>query len=128
MSAHAERHFALSAPADKDGKVSYRETLEGLLSRSRRPDNIAYYESELACPPLPPAMFYLWQIFNRIRRRIGSSGFGANPITLGDIVDFIRLFRYPLAPWEIEIIEMLDDLYMVQQAKSQRGDSTTDKD
>lgn len=74
------------------------------------------------------ALFYLWRTFNRLRRRVGSTGFGANPISWSDIDAFSRHSKFYLAPWEIEIIEELDDLYMTQQAKSQNGDSKTDKD
>lgn len=70
------------------------------------------------------ALFYLWRTFNRIRRRKGGSGFGASPIEWPDIDAFIRNSKFNLAPWEIEIIEMLDDLYMAQQAKSQSKETT----
>lgn len=118
MRAHAERHFALSAPADKDGKASYRETLQGLIARSRNPERVAKYQAELYCPPLPKELAYLWNAFKRIRRRIGSSGFGVNPITWPDIDAFCRHARFQLVPWELEIVEMLDDLYVMQHSKS----------
>jgi hypothetical protein len=71
---------------------------------------------------------YLWRAFNRIRRRVGSNGFGANPISWPDIDAFCRHSRFHLAPWEIEIIEMLDDLYLTEQAARRGGTSTTDQD
>jgi hypothetical protein len=71
------------------------------------------------------ALFYLWRIFNRLRRRVGSNGFGANPITWPDIDAFCRHSRFYLVPWEIEILEMLDNVFLEQQSKSQAGDTTT---
>jgi hypothetical protein len=127
---HAERHFALSAAADETGNQSCREVLEQQLDRALksgrdRSKDIADYEAQLACPPIPPALVYLWTIFRRIRQRVGSSGFGSSPISWPDIDAFCRHSRFPLAPWEVEIIEMLDDL---QQAKLRGGDRATDKD
>jgi len=43
---------------------------------------------------------------------------------LGDIAEFIRLFRFPLAPWEIEVIEELDDLYLMDQSQRLRNKPT----
>ena len=67
---------------------------------------------------------YLWRIYLRIRRRVGSNGFGSNPVSLGDIAEFIWLFRFPLAPWEIEVIEELDDLYLMDQSQRSRNKTT----
>ena len=102
--------------------------MEGLLERSRNPKNIAYYESELAVPLLPPVLAYLWRAFQRIRRRKGGSGFGPSPIEWPDIDAFVRNSRFHLLPWEIEVIEELDDLYMAQQAKNARGDGDSRRD
>lgn len=128
MRAFAERQFALSAPADKDGKVSCRATLEGLLARTNNPKKIAYYEAELACPPFPPELAYLWRTYHRLRRRVGSNGFAPNPISWMDIDAFCRHARMHLTPWEIETIEMLDDINLSQQAKPQSGVETAGND
>lgn len=115
----AERSFALSA-TDADG-VSYRETLEGLLSRSVSPEKRAGYEAELACPPCPPAAAYLWQAFVRLHGRRGSSGMGVDPITWSDLDAFTRLSGLRLTPWEIEAIEELDDLWRTEHAKARKA-------
>jgi hypothetical protein len=99
--------------------TSYREMLEGLIERSRSPERISFYEAELAVPPMPMELGYLWRAFNRIRHRKGN-GFGPCPIEWPDIDAFVRNSRFCLAPWEIEVIEELDDLYMAEQAKVQR--------
>lgn len=103
--------------------MTWRETLEGLLSRARRPEKIAEYEAELATPPLPPELAYLWRIFGRLSARRGSNGFGANPIGWAEIDAFARLTGTRLEPWECETLEMLDDLFRSEQAKSARPET-----
>lgn len=69
---------------------------------------------------MPAALAYLWRTYNRIRRRAAAGGFGPSPISWADIDAFTRHSRFALAPWEIEIVEQLDDLYMGEQAKQAR--------
>lgn len=120
MSAYAEKYFALNA-TDKDG-VSYRETLEGLLERQG--GRKSHYEAELAMPPMPIAIMYLWTAYHRIRNRKGGNGFSASPIEWPDIDAFVRNSRMVLRPWEIEVIEMLDNFYMADQARQARAQAT----
>ncbi|MBW9062373.1 hypothetical protein JNB71_03480 [Rhizobium herbae] len=82
------------------------------MKRARKPEKIARYEAELALPPFPYALQYLWDAFNRIRRRKGSDFAGPAPISWPDIDAFCRHSRLYLHPWEIAIIEQLDDLYL----------------
>jgi hypothetical protein len=119
----AERHFALNAPEGKDGQT-YRDVIEGMLSRSRSPETIARYQAELACPPFPRALSYLWRTFQRLRNRRTSSGFGVNPITWVDLGEFTRLTGTRLAPWEIEVIEELDILDRNEIAKAMKPDDS----
>jgi hypothetical protein len=63
------------------------------------------------------ALQYLWIAFIRLSARRGSNGFGINPISWSEIDAFVRNSRTALAPWEVEIIEMLDDLFRAEQAK-----------
>lgn len=98
--------------AREDGGLTYRETLMGLIDRSRDEKRIAEYEAELAGPPLPPEGAYLWRAFLRMRRRKGGNGFSAMPIEWPDIDAFCRNARMRLLPWELETIEALDDLYL----------------
>jgi hypothetical protein len=107
---------------DKDG-FTQREILEGLVERTRNPERLAEYERELVCPPFPPALDYIWQAYWRLARRRGSNGFGPNPISWVEIDAFLRHTRIDLAPWEIEIIEALDDLERAEHARSQSDSS-----
>lgn len=63
-------------------------------------------------PPFPEALRYLWVAFFRIRRRKGSGLNGPLPIELPDLAAFAVLSGIRLAPWETEIIEDLDDLWL----------------
>jgi hypothetical protein len=92
--------------------------LEGLAGRASGA-RLAKYQAELDCPPLPLALDYLWRIFNRLRRRKCGNGFGSSPIEWPDVDAFLRLSRIELAPWEIEILEDLDDLFLADHSKAQ---------
>lgn len=70
-------------------------------------------------PPLPMALAYLWQTYRRLRRR-KSSGFGPGPIEWPDIDAFLRLSGVSLAPWEIEVIEEIDDVFLRSVAEAQK--------
>lgn len=117
MIAFAEAHFRLAQP--DEGGLSHRETLEGLAERTKRPEKRAEYEAQLQTPPLPAALAYLWTAYLRIRRRKGGSGFGPSPIDGGDVESYERRFRFRFTPWEHEMIDALDDAYMM--AASERG-------
>lgn len=99
-----------------------------MLERTRRPDRRAELEEELAGAPFPAELFYLWRIYNRLRRHQGSSGFGPLPIGWPEIDAFIRNSKFALAPWEIEVIEDLDDLFLKAQAESQRANGSGKSD
>lgn len=87
---------------------------------SGKPDSHrAAWEQELAGKPFPPALIYLFKIYNRIRNR-QSNGMGVSPISWPAIDAFVRNARQPLAPWEIETIEDLDNLYLNTQSKARR--------
>lgn len=64
------------------------------------------------------ALTYLWQAYGRMRRRC-SVGMGLNPISLGDIDAFVRLTGSRLAPWEVEAIERLDEVWLAANASTQ---------
>lgn len=88
-----------------------------MIDRARNPEKIAEYEAELALPPFPKALEYIWQAFWRLRSRVNGSGFGAGRISWSDIDAFCRYSRISLVPWEVELIERLDDLYLVEANK-----------
>ena len=111
LSAFAEREFAL-AKADENG-VSYRSRIEKVLKRAiRDPEARAAYEEELRVPPFPEALRYLWNAFRRLSARRGGNGFGLSPLGWSEIAAFMRVTGTLLAPWEIEIVELLDGIYL----------------
>lgn len=86
------------------------------MSRTRDPKRSAEREAELACPPFPDALSHVWSAFCRLSGR-RTVGMAANPITWSDIDAFVRLSGVRLAPWEIRLIEELDDLYRAEHSK-----------
>lgn len=66
-------------------------------------------------PPFPMALAYLWNAYWRMRRRKGAGMSGHAPIEWPDIDAFVRLGGERLAPWEVEIIEQLDDAFLAAQ-------------
>jgi hypothetical protein len=109
---------------DKDG-VTYRETIRTLLDRVRRsggrPERVAELEAELSAPPLPAALAYLWATFCRLATRRSSNGWGPNLITYLEIDAFQRVTGFRFAPWEIELIETLDRMFITENAKARDG-------
>lgn len=67
---------------------------------------------------LPAAGAYLWTAYSRLRRRKGGNGFGPSPLEWTDILAFQAGARFPLLPWEVEIIEAIDDLFMAEHGKA----------
>jgi len=96
---------------DKDG-VTVREQLQAQLGRTKKPARIRELEADLAMPRYPEELAYIWRAYNRIRARKGSGFAGRAPIEWPDIDAFCRNTRTVLAPWEIEIIEALDNAFM----------------
>lgn len=86
------------------------------MKRTKNAAKRAGYEAELAQPPFPLALAYLWDAFTRMRRRCGSNGYSANPISWSDIDGFDRYSGQRLAPWEVKIIEELDDLFLMRSS------------
>lgn len=64
-------------------------------------------------PPVefPEVMSHVWQIFVKLHKR-RPSGFGPSLITYEQIQAWKNLAEHPLMPWEVEVIEQLDELYM----------------
>lgn len=86
--------------------------LQGLHDRAKNPARKLEYQRELAAPPAPASLIYLLQIYHRIRRRKAGNGFGPSPVEWPDIDAFVRNAGIVLAPWELEIIETLDDVFL----------------
>jgi len=78
-------------------------------------------EDQLFVPPIPPALLYLWTAFLRLAARRQSTGFGPARLGWAEIDAFNRLSGLRLRPWEIEVIEALDDRWMAAQ-REERDD------
>ena len=101
--------------------MSDSERLSGLLERARSDERRAELEGQLALPPFPDALAYIWSAFSRLRNRKGGTGFGPSPIEWPDIDAFCRHSRMTLAPWEVEVIEALDGAYLRVGTKKAGG-------
>lgn len=88
------------------------------MKKARQPrskliaNRIAELEADLAVPPFPRELGYLWQTYLRLRRRKGGGMSGPGPIEWPDIDAFLTRSGVTLAPWEIEILERIDDIYL----------------
>lgn len=54
----------------------------------------------------------------RLSTRRGGTGYGPAPISWSDIAAFQRVAGVRLAPWEVEIIEMIDAIFLAQVDKN----------
>lgn len=72
------------------------------------------------------ALYYLWTAYNRIRRRKAGSGFGPSPIEGMDVMAYEHRYRTRFLPFENEIIDELDDLYMAAQSDRDKPTKTED--
>lgn len=98
-----------------EGDETKRRSLERQLDRAEiegKADRVVEIEAELAMPPFPEALAYLWRTYLRLRRRMAGGFAGPNPIGWQDIDAFIRRSGLRLTPWEIEAIERIDDLFV----------------
>lgn len=86
-----------------------------MLERAERkncPERVAELAAQLETPPFPEALRYLWGVFWRLRRRIRPGMEGVAPITFADLRAFQKTTLERLTPWEVGVIERLDDLYL----------------
>lgn len=94
------------------------EQIERSIKAEKPPSHRAEWEKELyGGPELPLELAYLWRAYKRLSRRRSNNGFGVNPISWPEIDAFVRHAKFPLAPWEVEVIEDLDDLERIALAK-----------
>jgi hypothetical protein len=80
--------------------------------RKKDAAKIAELNDELTLPEFPRELSYLWRVYHRIRRRMAGGFAGPNPIGWQDIGAFMHVTRFRLAPWEIELLEAIDDSYL----------------
>lgn len=105
-----------------------------MLERAERKSHaprIAELTEKLATPPFPKALEYLWAIYRRLRRRKAAGMEGVAPIEWADLGGFARLAGFDISPWEVELIERVDDAYltvMAAQAERERNPNFTAAD
>jgi hypothetical protein len=78
---------------------------------------VAELEAELATPAFPSAIAHVWLAWRRLRRRKSFGMAGHNPIEWPDIDAFMRRTRVKLDPFEIELVEALDDVFLASMAE-----------
>jgi hypothetical protein len=93
-----------------------------LLNRSKIPSKRAEYEAELWAPDFPIPLAYIWVAYHRVRKRKGGNGFGVVPIEWTDIDAFNRLSGLDLAPWEVAMLERLDDVFLKAMVEAMKTD------
>lgn len=107
--------------AADDGGVTKRQALESQLERAEidgKRDQTAKLEAALTMPELPQALEYLWRAYGRLRRRKGTTDLGSPlPLEWPDLLAFSHLSGTRLAPWEIEILERIDDLFIYRDER-----------
>jgi hypothetical protein len=97
-----------------------------MLERAERKNHaprIAELTKKLATPPFPPALHYVWKAFFRMRRRKGAGFSGPAPLEWSDFDAFVRRSGLNLSPWEVELLERLDDLYLAALAAQSEQDA-----
>lgn len=67
------------------------------------------------------ALTYLWKAYLRLRRRKSPGFNGPNKIEWPDIDAFLRRSGTYLAPWEIALIEDVDDVFLSAMSESREG-------
>lgn len=91
------------------------------MERAKTPAKRAEIEAELAVPPLPRGSEYLWRIFLRLHARRQSMGMGPARLSWGEFADFQRLTGMRLAPWEVAILEQLDDVALKDRGEKAKA-------
>lgn len=87
--------------------------MQGQLDRARTDKRRLEMEEQLALPPFPEAVRYLWKAFWDLRSRRGGNGFGPSPLSWSDIDAYNRLTGAQFAPWEVQILTAVDDTWLV---------------
>jgi hypothetical protein len=72
---------------------------------------------ELKVPPLPEELAYLWHLFWRLNRK-RQNGMGVNPLASAEILAWQARQGVQFEPWEHEVIDRLDTLFVVHQNKA----------
>lgn len=72
-------------------------------------------------PPFPSALAYIWRAYMRLRRRKSTGFNGFDKIEWPDIDAFLRRSGVRLLPWEVEIVEDIDDIFCREMAQGREA-------
>ena len=108
---------------DKNGSTK-RQSLMQVIQTT--PETSAAHQSALEElshePELPFYLQHIWDWFWELNARRTSGGYSQNPITWSDFGYWNSLKQYNVQPIEIEILEILDRLYLKYiHKKSDKG-------
>lgn len=93
--------------------------METRLDRAYRKDRLDVaerLEEELDVPPFPDEFAQVWEAWTRVRNRKAPGLNGPVQIEWPDIDAFIRTTRTDLEPFEVFLVENLDNLYLTAVA------------
>lgn len=76
-------------------------------------------------PEFPRELSYLWRAYHRVRRRMGGGFSGPNPIGWQDLEAFVHVTRFRFSPWEVELLEAIDDAYLHPQLVAVKSKQAT---
>jgi hypothetical protein len=105
---------------DKD-KSSAGERLRGLVDRFQKQGNhakAALYAAQLAGPPIPVLLSYLWGWFLELHSARGTNGFGAGPLSYPDFAAWAKLTGRRVHRWELQALKLLDNEWLRTQSEA----------
>lgn len=109
---------------DKNGSTKRQQLMQVLQTT---PETSSAYQSAMAElegePELPFYLQHVWDWFWELNARRTSGGLSANPITWADFGFWNLLKDKRVRPIEIEIIEMIDRLYLKHMHKKSEKDT-----
>lgn len=82
---------------------------------------IAQYKADLAVPPFPISLIHVWRAYNRLRRRKNPGFSSFAKIEWPDIDAFLRRSGVRLRPWEVVLLEDLDDVFLKAMRMAEEG-------
>lgn len=74
-------------------------------------------------PTLPEVFEEVWYWFLKLNSRRSSNGMGINPISYLELKAFFYLIDYKPSDWEIEAIELLDNLVLDEYSKQMQKEN-----
>jgi hypothetical protein len=113
--AFARHNFELTTPRD-DGSTLLAHLQSASEAMGRMHPTLANG------PSFPAGLETLWRNFGELHKCRGSSGFSVARITFVDIDAWQRTRRIRLNPWEIDLIQQVDDLWLSEFAPKPKAE------